>query len=350
MAAYLDAASGAPLHPVAREALLAALDDGWADPGRLYGAGRRARLLLDAARESMAESLGARPDEVSFPAGGTQALHAAVLGTLPCPDGRDVRAQRGRALRGPARRRSARRAGGRPYPSGSTDTAGLTPTSSRRRRGSSAVAAARAGGQPRSRHDPAGHASRGPGPPGAARRRCDADARPRADSGAAGRCSPATPAPGVVRPVSACWPSAPAFAGVRPTRQTTARAAECLAFPTSSGSWPPQPPAGAVQVQQAEAARLAALIDRIRVTVPATVPDVEVLGDPRRPAAAHRHVLLPVRRRRGAADRAGPARVRRVVRIVVHLVDAEPVARAGRDGRADVGQRPGLAAPRDDRG
>jgi cysteine desulfurase len=82
VAGYLDAASGAPLHPVAREALVAGLDAGWADPGRLYGAGRRAAMLLEAARESVAESLGARPDEVSFPAGGTQALHAAVLGLL----------------------------------------------------------------------------------------------------------------------------------------------------------------------------------------------------------------------------------------------------------------------------
>lgn len=79
---YLDAASAAPLHPVARDALLAALDDGWADPGRLYSAGRRARLLLDAARESVAESIGARPDEISFTANGTQALHTAALGTL----------------------------------------------------------------------------------------------------------------------------------------------------------------------------------------------------------------------------------------------------------------------------
>src|SRR5437764_12431870 len=82
MPAHFDAAAGAPLHPVARAALLAALDDGWADPARLYGAGRRARLLLDAARESVADGLGARPDEISFTANGTQALHAAVLGTL----------------------------------------------------------------------------------------------------------------------------------------------------------------------------------------------------------------------------------------------------------------------------
>ena len=82
MGAYLDAAAGAPLHPVAREALLAALEDGWADPSRLYGAGRRAAVLLDAARETVAGVVGARPDEVSFAANGTQALHAAVLGAL----------------------------------------------------------------------------------------------------------------------------------------------------------------------------------------------------------------------------------------------------------------------------
>jgi cysteine desulfurase len=80
--AFLDAASGAPVHPVARTALLAALEDGWADPARLYGQGRRAALLLDASRESVAASLGARPDEVSFVPNGTQALHAAVLGAL----------------------------------------------------------------------------------------------------------------------------------------------------------------------------------------------------------------------------------------------------------------------------
>jgi cysteine desulfurase len=86
---FLDAASGAPLRPVAREALLAALDDGWADPDRLYGAGRRARLLLDAAREATADAIGARADEVSFCANGAQALHAAVLGAIAGRPGAD---------------------------------------------------------------------------------------------------------------------------------------------------------------------------------------------------------------------------------------------------------------------
>ncbi|MEV4714354.1 aminotransferase class V-fold PLP-dependent enzyme [Micromonospora sp. NPDC049374] len=79
---YLDAATAAPLHPVARQALLAALDDGWADPDRLYSQARRARQLLDAAREATAETLGVRPDELSFTASGTNAAHTAVLGGL----------------------------------------------------------------------------------------------------------------------------------------------------------------------------------------------------------------------------------------------------------------------------
>ncbi|GIF71785.1 cysteine desulfurase family protein [Asanoa siamensis] len=80
--AYFDAASAAPLHPAARQALAAALDDGWADPARLYSRARRARQLLDAARGATAEVLGVRPDELSFTAGGTAAAHTAVLGGL----------------------------------------------------------------------------------------------------------------------------------------------------------------------------------------------------------------------------------------------------------------------------
>ncbi|MFG2061441.1 cysteine desulfurase family protein [Micromonospora sp. NPDC048871] len=79
---YLDAATAAPLHPVARQALLAALDDGWADPDRLYTSARRARQLLDAAREAAAQTLGVRPDELSFTSSGTTAAHSAVLGGL----------------------------------------------------------------------------------------------------------------------------------------------------------------------------------------------------------------------------------------------------------------------------
>ncbi|MFJ2642310.1 MULTISPECIES: cysteine desulfurase/sulfurtransferase TusA family protein [unclassified Streptomyces] len=79
---YFDTASAAPLHPVARQALLAALDEGWADPSRLYREGRRARLLLDAAREAAAEAVGCRPDELTFTPSGTRAVHSGISGAL----------------------------------------------------------------------------------------------------------------------------------------------------------------------------------------------------------------------------------------------------------------------------
>jgi cysteine desulfurase len=80
--ADLDGASSAPLHPAAREVLLAALDRGYADPRRLHRAGRDARLLLDNAREATADALGVRPDEVTFTPSGTHAVHLGLLGLV----------------------------------------------------------------------------------------------------------------------------------------------------------------------------------------------------------------------------------------------------------------------------
>lgn len=79
---YWDTASSEPLHPAARAALLAALDGGFADPRRLHGPARTARLLLDNARAAVAESLGVRPDEVTFTGSGTEAVHRGLLGLL----------------------------------------------------------------------------------------------------------------------------------------------------------------------------------------------------------------------------------------------------------------------------
>ncbi|MGZ6752433.1 MAG: cysteine desulfurase family protein [Nocardioides sp.] len=77
---YLDAASAEPLHPAARTAFLAALDQGYADPRRLHRPARSAALIVENARAVVAECLGVRPDEVSFTASGTEAVHRGLLG------------------------------------------------------------------------------------------------------------------------------------------------------------------------------------------------------------------------------------------------------------------------------
>lgn len=77
---YLDAASAEPLHPAARDVLLAAAEQGYADPRRLHRPARNAGLLLENAREVVAEALGVRRDEVLFTSSGTAAVHAGLLG------------------------------------------------------------------------------------------------------------------------------------------------------------------------------------------------------------------------------------------------------------------------------
>ncbi|GAA1866668.1 cysteine desulfurase family protein [Myceligenerans crystallogenes] len=76
---HLDNGGRAVLHPLARQAVLQALDDGWADPRRLHAEGRRAARLIDGAREAVAAVLGARTEEVRFTPGHTAALHRAVV-------------------------------------------------------------------------------------------------------------------------------------------------------------------------------------------------------------------------------------------------------------------------------
>lgn len=79
---YLDHGSSEPLHPAAAAALTAAVESGWADPLRLHNEARNARLLVDNARQVVAESLGVREDEVSFTSSGTAAVHQGLLGLL----------------------------------------------------------------------------------------------------------------------------------------------------------------------------------------------------------------------------------------------------------------------------
>ncbi len=54
------------LHPAAREVMLEAIDRGWADPQKIHHPSRQLSQLLDSSRESLAYSLGARPESVHF--------------------------------------------------------------------------------------------------------------------------------------------------------------------------------------------------------------------------------------------------------------------------------------------
>lgn len=86
-AGYLDAVAGQPILPVARQAWLAAAEQAWSDPARLHHDGRRAGMVLDAARASLATSLGVRPADVFFTSSGPTAVQLALAGLLQARPG-----------------------------------------------------------------------------------------------------------------------------------------------------------------------------------------------------------------------------------------------------------------------
>jgi cysteine desulfurase len=77
---YLDHAATTPLRPEALDAMLPYLTEEYGNPSSTHGPGRRARLALDEARESVAQDLGADPREIVFTSGGTEAINLAIKG------------------------------------------------------------------------------------------------------------------------------------------------------------------------------------------------------------------------------------------------------------------------------
>jgi cysteine desulfurase len=76
---YLDWNAGAPLRPEARAAMLAALDV-VGNPSSPHSEGRRVRAIVEDAREEVAALVGAKPAEVVFTSGATEANNAVVAG------------------------------------------------------------------------------------------------------------------------------------------------------------------------------------------------------------------------------------------------------------------------------
>jgi cysteine desulfurase len=74
---YLDWNATAPLRPEARAACAAALDV-VGNPSSPHAEGRRARAMVEDAREQVAALIGARPAEVVFTSGGTEANNAVL--------------------------------------------------------------------------------------------------------------------------------------------------------------------------------------------------------------------------------------------------------------------------------
>ena len=78
---YFDCNATTPLDPGVREAMLPFLGDIFGNPSSVHHAGRKARALLDDARDKVASVWACKPSEVVFTSGGTESSNLAVLGT-----------------------------------------------------------------------------------------------------------------------------------------------------------------------------------------------------------------------------------------------------------------------------
>jgi cysteine desulfurase len=78
---YFDYNATTPLDPVVRDVMLPYLSETFGNPSSIHHVGRRARAMLDDARDRVARVWSCKPSEVVFTSGGTESNNLAILGT-----------------------------------------------------------------------------------------------------------------------------------------------------------------------------------------------------------------------------------------------------------------------------
>jgi cysteine desulfurase len=82
---YLDYNSTTPVDPRVLTAMLPYLAENFGNANSIHSSGQRARAAVDAARQAVAELLGATAAEIVFTCGGTEADNLAIFGIVnPC--------------------------------------------------------------------------------------------------------------------------------------------------------------------------------------------------------------------------------------------------------------------------
>lgn len=77
---YLDNAATTPVDPRVKEAMLPWLTDNFGNPSSVHKTGRAAKVMLEDTRDLFAEFAGAKPSEIYFTSGGTEANNFAIKG------------------------------------------------------------------------------------------------------------------------------------------------------------------------------------------------------------------------------------------------------------------------------
>ena len=79
---YLDYAAATPMDPKVIKAMEPFFSRQFYNPSAIYLVGRAVRQILENARASIAQNLGARPAQITFTAGATEANNLAVQGIM----------------------------------------------------------------------------------------------------------------------------------------------------------------------------------------------------------------------------------------------------------------------------
>lgn len=77
---YFDHSATTPVHPAVAEEMVNFIRRDFGNPSSVHAFGRRARKAVEEAREKVAASLGALPEEIVFTAGGTESDNLAIKG------------------------------------------------------------------------------------------------------------------------------------------------------------------------------------------------------------------------------------------------------------------------------
>lgn len=77
---YLDYAATTPVLPEVKDKMIEVLEQDFGNPSSVHAFGRKARQLVEDARDQVAAAIGASPAEVVFTGGGTEAANLAIKG------------------------------------------------------------------------------------------------------------------------------------------------------------------------------------------------------------------------------------------------------------------------------
>src|SRR5580658_529672 len=82
MRVYLDYNATTPMAQEVLEAMLPYFSERFANASSIHSQGQRARYAVEDARDSVARLIGAKPAEIVFTSGGTEADNLAIFGTI----------------------------------------------------------------------------------------------------------------------------------------------------------------------------------------------------------------------------------------------------------------------------